>query len=94
MRGWSGGGAVGGGAVAAVPDHSRCGAIGFRAAVRCARARRALGRGGAIEVGAVTSLAGTPPGAAEPIATVRSVSVTGSPRAAASAARPRSPAEG
>jgi hypothetical protein len=33
-------------------------------------------------------------GAAEPTATLRSDSVTGSPRAAAAAARPRSPADG
>ena len=86
-RGARGGGAVRGGRA----DHSRAAASVGRAA---ARAAAALGRGGAIEVGAVTSLAGMPPGAAEPIATVRSVSVTGSPRAAASAARPRSPADG
>ena len=76
------------------PQPSR-GRLGFAAggALRTARGGRS-GRGGAIEVGAVTSLAFIPPGAAEPIATVRSVSVTGSPRAAASAARPRSPADG
>ena len=37
---------------------------------------------------------GASEGAAGPTATLRSDSVTGSPRAAASAARPRSPADG
>ena len=53
--------------------------------------RRATCAAPAIAVGAV---GGSALGAAGPIATVRSVSVTGSPRAAASAARPTSPADG
>ena len=41
-----------------------------------------------------TTAVGASDGAAGPTATLRSDSVTGSPRAAASAARPRSPADG